>query len=123
MLAVSIYVLADDKASTQNEYNTYLETARDYREQDIFIDAEKNYLLAIDVNPNLDLYLELGSLYVEQGLPQMSKKLSRNLLEMYPADAGSYEYALQLYQAKGDYIECYDLIDTMRKRNIHSEYM
>lgn len=123
MLAASVYVLANDKASVQNEYNTYLETARDYRQQDIFIDAEENYLLAIEVNPNLDIYLELGSLYVEQGLPQMSKKLSRNLLEMYPEDAGSYEYALQLYHAKGDYIECYDLIDTMRKRNISSEYM
>lgn len=123
MLVASVYVLYDGKASVRDEYNTYVETARDYREQGIFIDAEENYLLAIDVQPNLDMYLELGSLYMDHNLPRMAKKLSRNLLKEYPQDAGSYEYALQLYMSTNDYIECYDLIDTMRKRGLTSEYM
>ena len=123
MLVASVYVLYDGKASTQKEYNAYVETARDYRQQGIYIDAEENYLLAIDVQPNLELYLELGSLYMDHNLPRMATKLSRNLLKAYPEDAGSYEFALQLYMSKNDYIECYDLIDTMRKRGIESEYM
>lgn len=123
LFLVSIYVLYDGKASVQEEYDNYVELARDFREQEIYVDAETNYLFAIDVKPNLDLYLELGSMYVEQGQPRMAMKLSKKILEQYPNDAGSYEYALQLYMAKNDYIECYSLIETMRKRGISSEYM
>lgn len=121
MFAASVYMLYDKKADVQNQYQAYLDAARDYREQGIIVDAEANYNQAIEVQPSLEVYLELGNYYVENEKNRMADKLSETILELYPDDAKSYEFAVQLYLQQKDYNSCFDVADTLAKRGLKSD--
>ena len=84
MLLASIYSLVSGKVEAQQTYNQYLEAAREYREMDIYIDAQRQYILALEERPSLELNLELASLYEDYGMGQLQGKLVRDLLKQYP---------------------------------------
>lgn len=122
LLLVSIYSLYSEKSGAQKEFQNYLDTARDYRAQEIYVDAEEYYNYAIEERPSLELYLELGSLYEEAEQTRKVRKLAENLLIMYPEEPEAYEFALKYYSGKKDYAACFKLTDTMKKRGMNSEY-
>lgn len=122
LLLLSIYSLYNEKASAENEYKSYLDTARDYRTQEIYVDAEEYYNYALEARPSLELYLELGSLYEESGQTRKVRRLAENLLISYPEEPGAYEFALKYYSGKGDYASCFKLTDTLKKRGLNSDY-
>lgn len=121
LLLVSLYSLYSGKAADQEVYENYLNTARDYREMEIYVDAEYNYQLALEERPSLELYLELGSLYDEFGMTYQMNKMVRNLLKEFPDEVAAYEFAVDMYLQKNDYAECFYLADTARNRGLSSE--
>ena len=123
LLVVSIYSLFSEKASEQAEYQQYLYLAQDYRAQEIYIDAEEYYELALLEKPSLELYLEMGAMYEEWEQPRKVKKLVEKLLDLYPDEPGTYEFALKYYSGKKDYATCFSLMETLKKRGLHSEYV
>ena len=122
LLLLSIYSLYSEKSGAQQEYQAYLDTARDYRAQEIYVDAETYYNYALEKEPTLELYLELGSLYEEAEQTRKVRKLAEELLLMYPEEPEAYEFALKYYSAKKDYGSCFKLIDTLKKRGLNSDY-
>ena len=65
LFAVSIYMAVNTNIEKQEKYNRYLEAAREYRSQGILVDAEQNYKMALEGNPSLALYMEIGDFYRE----------------------------------------------------------
>ena len=122
LLLVSIYSLYDEKSSAQEKYLGYLDAARDYRAQEIYVDAEEYYNYALTEKPTLELYLELGSMYEEAEQVRNVRNLVENLLLMYPEDPETYEFALRYYAGRNDYATCFQLTETMKKRGMDSQY-
>ena len=121
MLLASIYSLVSGKVEAQQTYNQYLEAARDYREMDIYIDAQRQYILALEERPSLELNLELASLYEDYDMGQLRGKLVKDLLKQYPEDIEVYELAMDMYMQKRDYEECFQIFDMAEKRGLRSE--
>lgn len=120
MLLASMYTLISGKVEAQQTYNHYLEAAREYREMDIYIDAQRQYMLALEERPSLELYLELSSLYEEYDMSRLRSKLVKDLLKQYPEDIEVYELAMDLYLEKQDYEECFQIFDMAEKRGLRS---
>jgi len=118
MLLASIYVCYDNKVSEQNIIDAYLAEARDCREKGILVDAEQNYLSAVEVSPTQALYAEIAEFYTENNMARKARKWCETLLEIFPEEPGSYQYLMQQYVDKKDYIACFDLLETMHKRKV-----
>lgn len=120
MLLASMYMLISTKVEAQQTYDHYLESARDYREQGIYIDAQRQYMLALEERPSLELYLELSSLYEEYDMSWLLTKLAKDLLKQYPEEVEVYELSADIYMKKRDYDACFNVMDTAEKRNLRS---
>ena len=120
MFAMSVYTLYDTKASALEQYNEYLSAARSYRSQDISVDAEEYYEKALDINPSLELYVEIGEFYIETGETRTAIKWGKEIIELYPKESGSYEFLMSIYNEQEDYAACFDLADTMESLEVSS---
>lgn len=121
MLLASIYLFYDKKADEQGLFDNLLMEARGYREQGIYVDAEKSYLDAVAMRPVQSLYAEIADFYSENNMSRKSRNWCEIMLEQFPEDPESYRYMLQQYINKKDYIACFDLLDVMQKRGITSQ--
>ena len=121
LLALSIYVLYSTKANELNNYNKKLEEARSYREQGIQIDAEELYKQALLDKPSIDLYMEIGSFYLEAERIDDAIEWGAGVTKAYPEDVRGYEYLMGIYEQQEDYIALYKLVDTYNKRKLHSD--
>ena len=120
MLLGSIYTFYNERAGEQSVFDNYLTEARACREQGILVDAEKNYLEAVGLRPTQALYAEIADFYNENAMNRKAGKWCEAMLEVFPEEPESYRYMLQQYINKEDYIACFDLLDTMQKRELHS---
>lgn len=123
LFVVSVYMLCDTKQETANEYNAALTAARDFRNKDIRIDAEDHYMRAIELNPSVDLYVEIGEFYWETQQAKKATKWGEKTIEVYPQNVEAYEFLLSVYDKREDYVACFDLAETAAKRKLRSDAM
>lgn len=116
----SFYSLYNAKIDTLNQYNTYVNAAREYRKQGIEVDAFSNYLSAIEMSPSPELYLEVGEYYCELNQTKKAINWGETFLEAYPKVASPYEFLIDLYMKTKDYVACFDLADVLKKRELTS---
>lgn len=119
--AASVYFMYSSRAAESNQYNQYIAIARDFRRQDIQVDAEKNYEKAISLNPSLELYLEIGEFYHETNQVKKAINWGNQILTTFPKQKEGYEFLIGIYAERGDYVACYKLADTLQKRDVISE--
>lgn len=119
----SFYMLYDAKATELQEYNSLLETARDYRLKDIRVDAEQAYLEALEMRDSLELSLEIGEFYRETEQILKALEWGDSITNKYPREAAGYVYLMGLYDQRQDYVECFRLADTFTKRELQSPEM
>lgn len=118
---LGIYVKYDKNTDVLDEYNTYLGAARNYRELGIAVDAESNYLEAVDVKPNLNLYIEIGEFYKECVGSRSAMSWAEEIVEVYPEEVKGYEFVLGLYKELDRYEDFFELYDTAKKRGLASD--
>ena len=123
LFAASLYMLNDTKANEIKQYNTYLDAARTYREQDIQVDAEANYKSALSMKPSLELYLEIGDFYVETEQVKKAIDWGNIMIGSYPKEVAGYEFQMNLLLSRKDYVACFDLSDKFIKRGLSSDIM
>lgn len=123
LLLASWYMLFSEVAKKQAIYDQYLTTARDFAKDGITKYAIANYNLAMEVKESPDLYKEVADYYMEQEEYSDYLDWCEDFLEAYPKEASAYEYLIKGYALDKDYEECFELINTARKRNIKSEYI
>ena len=118
----SIYFLYSDREGKIQEYNKALATARDYRAQEIQKDAELYYMEALGIRDSAELYLEIGQFYWESGLARAAEDWGEQFVEEYPTEPMAYEFMLSVYYGNEDYNACFDVLDTLEKRELSSDY-
>ena len=116
----SFYMLYNLKAAELNKYNTALAAARDYREKDIRIDAEDCYMQALGQKPSADLYLEIGEFYLETQQINKAIEWGAGMTKTYPKEVKGYEFLMDIYDKREDYIACFNLAETVTKRQLKS---
>lgn len=117
---VGIYMKYDDNSSKVDEYNSYIEDARSYRELGIFVDAEQNYLAAITLNPSIELYVEVGEFYEEMSITS-AVKWGKTTISQYPEEVLGYEFLMRVYKDIGKYGDFFNTYSTFSKRGLTSE--
>lgn len=117
----SIFKLVSDKTDTQHEYDTALAQARDLRETEINVDAEKEYLKALGIRESEELYLEISDFYLNCDRKKDAINNTNKLLEKYPQYVQGYEFLLNIYLENQDYIMCWKLFEQADKRKAYSE--
>lgn len=121
LFLLGIYMKVDENLGIKEEYNTYLKAARAYREKQIAVDAEKNYLEAVDVMPSVELYVEVGEFYYELVSNRKAMEWGEDLVEVYPEDSQGYEFILRVYKEIGRYEDFFDMYSTVCKRGLETE--
>lgn len=117
LFALGIYMKYDTNMSIIREYEGYLTSAREYREKEIWVDAESYYLSAMDLKPNVELSVEIGEFYKEINT-QTARKWAEDVIESYPDESLGYEFLLQLYMELGRYGDFLTVYDEVGNRGL-----
>lgn len=117
-LVLSVYKLNTDRLANQKKYDKCVAEAREFRMQDVQIDAEKKYLEACKLKPSLDLYLEICEFYVEINQLEQAISFGEKMISRYPKKVEAYELVLDMYISDEDYGACFALADTYNKRKL-----
>lgn len=123
LLILSWYKLLSDKLATGSEYEGYLQQARKYAEQGITKYAMENYNLALAMNDNIDLYVEIAQYYKGQNKLDDSLAWGEQAMASFPTDVKGYDVALEANYLRKDYEACYDVIKMAEKRGLKSEFI
>ena len=121
LFLISVYVSFDNKVTDAREYNKYLEDAHSFRKQDIQVDALENYMHALEKKPSIELNIEIGNYYHTIGKENEAIECGEHIISKYPKNVEGYEYLIDLYMAKCDYVACFGLADTMTARKLSSK--
>lgn len=121
LFGASLYMLYDTKASTLKKYEEHLSAARTFREQDVRVDAEASYKNALNINPSLELYIEIGEFYKETKQSKQAIKWGDTILNAYPKEPQAYEFQIGLFVEQKDFVSCFKLADEFSKRGLNSE--
>lgn len=120
LFVLGIYMKVDKNLDLNKEYKEYLTLARKYKEAEIYVDAETNYMLAAETKPNIELYVEIGEFYQLYN-NRAAIKWGEETIEIYPEESLGYEFLLSLYSDIGKYEDFYDLYDVVKKRGLETE--
>ena len=123
LFLISIYSLNSTKVEAENRYNEYINAARSFRGNGILVDANKNYFLAIDERPSVELYSEIGEMYIEFDQIRTAEEWGETFINAYPKDVKSYEYAMKVNYNMNEYIECFKIAEKLSKRKLSSSYI
>lgn len=121
MAVIACYTRINDGLELQKEYDGYLEQARNAREEKIYVDSKYYYNKAIEMHPDLDIYLEAGAMFVEEGNKREIESWENTVLELYPKEPRAYQYAIEYEKQLGDYRRCFELSNIVHKRGIDTE--
>lgn len=121
LFAASVYMLFDTRVAQASTYRQTLEDAREYRAQGIWVDAESRYKYALEQQPSLELYLELGEMYLESDQGKKAVAWGETITKDYPTEAAAYEYLMEVYHSRLDHAACFELAEVMAKRSVSSK--
>lgn len=67
LLGGSVYKTYDSRKTLNDNYESAIEDARENRKLGVWVNAEEDYLNAIDIKDNVDVRVELGEMYLAAG--------------------------------------------------------
>lgn len=120
---ISAYMLLDERRAVIEQYETTLASARDYRVQDIKVDAQTQYLSAYSQQPSIELALEISKFYEENYGNGQSIGWIDSALITFPQEVLLYEELMRLYYENQDFSACYATYDIVQKRELVSKYI
>lgn len=120
LLVASWYMLSSTYEEQGAQYNKYLENARRAAADGITPVAIENYNLAIGVQSSPELYAEVAEYYKMQERYGDYTEWCEDFFEEYPTSVLAFECVLDAYYIEEDYVDCYDVLYTAKKRNISS---
>lgn len=120
---LSGYMLIQDKGEKLEQYNTALAAAREYREQEIRVDAQAEYLRAYGMTPSTELALEISQFYEESFNRAHAISWLEEAVGKFYEESALYEELFRMHYMNQDYIGCYNICDLAEKRGVNSEYI
>lgn len=120
-MALSIYSIVSASQQEGVDYAGYLEEAQEFRQDEIVEDAEEAYLNALKINYNIDVALEVGSLYEENNMDDKAINWGEILIDKFPKEPKAYTFLLKQLYEKEDYEECFSLYEQADSRQVVNE--
>lgn len=122
-MLLATYKMISDAKQKEQEYNGYLETAREMTGQGIMVDALQNYEKAIHMYPSLALYKETGAMIEELGSYKQRISWGQQMVADYPDAGEGYEYLIDVYLEQEKYASCFEIYDIAQKKEALTEKM
>ncbi len=120
---LATYKMISDAKEKEQEYNGYLETAREMTGQGILVDAFQNYEKAIAMYPSLALYEETGAMIEDLGSYKQRISWGEQMVADYPDAGEGYEYLISVYLEQERYASCFEIYDVAKKKEAVTEEM
>lgn len=117
-MILGVYSLVSSAVSQKKEYDENLTAARKYSEQEIVEDAVLCYQNALDIQDSVEVSIELGQMYADQGLTSEAITWGEYLVDHFPKDGKVYAFLLKLYADNEQYEECFALRDEAESRGV-----
>ena len=121
LLLLGIYTTINTRTSDRDAYQAYITKAREFREQGVIVDAQSNYFLAYELNPSIDLAVEIGQMYNKAGLERKARDWGLQMIDDYPKEAAAYEFMVKHYYELGNFEGCYEIADKYHGRKLTSQ--
>lgn len=118
---LSAYSLISTNIKNISEYNQILASARDYASQGIVDDAVKYYGEAIELNCDIETYLEYVNVYVDNGSAKKALRAAEQMVKDINDSPQAYECLLDRYIELNQYEECFRLDDEVSGKNLRSD--
>lgn len=119
LLGTAAYSLSQ-KRDVSASYQTALAEARNMAEKGIRTDAIAGYERALDISPTLDVCLEAGEIYLQDGDLEGARDWYQDqLLRRFPRQEQTYLYGLRLCLAANNYRNAFSVYEEYRSRGLH----
>lgn len=122
LFGLSAYYLFSNSLSNTNDYEMYVEKAREQAKVKT-VYAMDYYYEAIKLNPSVDLYLEVADYLKELGNYDDVVEWCNIMIDNFQDDARGYDYLMDVYMFLEDYESCFDLFEVRDRREIESEHL
>ena len=120
----SIVFMLQNRQENNSAYQQMVDRARAYAENDIIVDAMASYEEALEIQPNIDLAVEAGRVYLENEAYQDAGSWYRERIhDVYPDQLETYDFGIRLYLAQENYRQAFSLYDEYQERKLFSEHI
>lgn len=102
-MLVGCYTLITNATEKKEEYNGYIEVARESAKDEITVDVIENYNKALNMSPSVDLYIEYADYYVSINDFDGAISVAKSMVNKYPKNAKASEYLAQQYINNEEY--------------------
>lgn len=121
LLGGSVYKTYDSRKTLNDNYEGALADARENRKLGVWVNAEEDYLNAIEINDNIDVRVELGQMYLDAGNKGTAINWGEELTNLYPKEVSGYEFLIKAYITDEDYASCFEVKDKVDALKLSSK--
>lgn len=122
LFAGSAVFMFKTRLENSGAYNQMVEEARAYAQAGIVVDAIEFYEEALDLNPNVDLCVEAGEVYLTNEEYYNAKRWYKSKLHTnYPENVKTYDFGIRMYLAQDNYRGAFEIYDEYQDRGLSSK--
>lgn len=122
LLAGSVYYMADNRTRVIRDYHAKLGQAREAVANGVLADGLSLYKEALSIYPSIDLYTEVGNVYLDaDDLQGAQNWYEREFAAEYPDAPQAFEYGIRASLAAEDYREAFAVYDVCAKKEAVSD--
>lgn len=120
LFLISIYKQVSDVSSNKKAYNQYLTLARQQASLGVAT-AIENYKNALEINPNIEISLEIADFLKKEGKQNELIKWCKKTISEYPYDSRGFECIIKAFAENEEYNKAFDYIYECEGRRIASD--
>lgn len=120
LVGISWYTMFNDVAKLQNEYDSYLSTARDNKAEELYDEAIDSYLLALNKYDSIELREEIADYYKSINRTDSYLAFCDETTSEYSQDARAYVRLAEYYDEIKDYNSCFKILNKADKKGVSS---
>lgn len=102
-MGVGIYSVFANAATENSDYHAYLKKARKDAKLEVIEEAVQYYGKALELNDSIELRMEVGELYADQGWTSEAIQWGESIISKYPKESAGYEFLLKEYIEDEEY--------------------
>lgn len=121
LLIISVFSTMKNNTESDNKYNDYIKQARDAAAYEIYVDAEADYLEALKMNKNLEIYNELAEVYMADNKENEAQDIAKTMVNTFPYEGQAYTLSAQIYMNYEEYSEIYALYKKYKNKELYDE--
>lgn len=108
LMVVSCVSIINNAITEKKEYDSYIKSAQVAEDKKISIDVDAAYSKALDINSNVNDYINWGMYYFNNGDYGTAISIGENALSLFSKDARIYVFLMENYIKIDDYETFFD---------------